>query len=188
MKYDRDQAIKLAKDLFWKQGYQATKMRDIQAHLNMRPGSIYAAFGNKQNLFKEVLTQYVAEFLAKIDIYMQQSEDVPAGFHTLFKAELLNQDQGTNGNICLMVKTLSELDSVSDELALQAKSGMQQVEQKFADLIETGKQCGNVHPQTDSQQLAKWLQMQMVGLRTFSQNHSEEDTLTMINKALHDLS
>ena len=56
--FDRDIALNNAMLLFWKQGYHATSMKDIEYALDMRPGSIYAAFGNKESLFNEALRTY----------------------------------------------------------------------------------------------------------------------------------
>ena len=54
-KFDRDEVIEKAKNLYWQKGYHATSMRNLQDVIDMRPGSIYAAFGSKDNLFKEVI-------------------------------------------------------------------------------------------------------------------------------------
>ncbi|MGB0944737.1 MAG: TetR/AcrR family transcriptional regulator, partial [Marinomonas sp.] len=67
MKYDRALAIEKATQLFWKLGFQATKMRDLQEELDMRPGSIYAAFGNKEALFKICLLNYAEQSRLALD-------------------------------------------------------------------------------------------------------------------------
>lgn len=56
-KFDRDDVIEKAKNLYWEKGYHATSMRNLQDVVDMRPGSIYAAFGSKDNLFKEALNR-----------------------------------------------------------------------------------------------------------------------------------
>ncbi|MDX1730552.1 MAG: helix-turn-helix domain-containing protein, partial [Aurantimonas coralicida] len=42
--YDRDAALDAALRLFWAKGYHATSLKDLEAALTMKPGSIYAAF------------------------------------------------------------------------------------------------------------------------------------------------
>ena len=58
--FHRETALNNALQLFWRQGYHATSMKDIEEAMDMRPGSIYAAFGNKESLFKEALDSYFA--------------------------------------------------------------------------------------------------------------------------------
>jgi len=57
-KFHRETALNNALKLFWRKGYHATSMKDIEEEMDMRPGSIYAAFGNKEALFKETLEEY----------------------------------------------------------------------------------------------------------------------------------
>lgn len=40
LKYDRTDALNKATELFWHKVYQGTKMRDLQEHMDMQPGSI----------------------------------------------------------------------------------------------------------------------------------------------------
>lgn len=57
--FDRNDALDRALDLFWKHGYDNTSMADLSAAMELRPPSIYAAFGSKEGLFEEVVDRYV---------------------------------------------------------------------------------------------------------------------------------
>lgn len=69
LKYNHAEALNTATELFWKKGYQGTKMHDLQEHLDMRLGSIYTGFGSKEALFLQVLNCYVEHTLSKINEY-----------------------------------------------------------------------------------------------------------------------
>ncbi|MDO7728229.1 MAG: TetR/AcrR family transcriptional regulator, partial [Loktanella sp.] len=56
--YNRDAAIDAAMTLFWQKGYHATSLKDLEGALSMKPGSIYAAFSSKENLFNLSLERY----------------------------------------------------------------------------------------------------------------------------------
>lgn len=56
--FDRDAAVAAATALFWERGYQATSIGDLTAAMGIRPGSLYAAFGDKMSLFHEVVEAY----------------------------------------------------------------------------------------------------------------------------------
>lgn len=44
--------------LFWERGYEGTSIGDLTEALNIGKPSLYAAFGNKENLFLEALQLY----------------------------------------------------------------------------------------------------------------------------------
>ena len=44
--------------LFWSRGYDATSMADLRAGLGITQASLYAAFGNKEQLFREAVDLY----------------------------------------------------------------------------------------------------------------------------------
>lgn len=58
--FDVNQAIERALGLFWRQGYEGTSMSDLTAALGITRPSLYAAFGNKEGLFRRVMDRYEA--------------------------------------------------------------------------------------------------------------------------------
>lgn len=56
--FDRDAAVAAATRLFWERGYEATSVSDLTEAMGIRSGSLYAAFGDKPGLFREVLAAY----------------------------------------------------------------------------------------------------------------------------------
>jgi len=57
--FDRDEALKKAMYVFWEKGYEGTSMADLIQSIGMKAPSIYAAFGNKDAIFKEVVSRYL---------------------------------------------------------------------------------------------------------------------------------
>lgn len=58
--FDRAAALRRAMELFWAQGYDGTSMSDLIAAMNVNSPSIYAAFGCKEELFREAVALYRA--------------------------------------------------------------------------------------------------------------------------------
>lgn len=44
--------------MFWRYGYESTSMADLREALGLTQASIYAAFGNKEQLFQEAVSLY----------------------------------------------------------------------------------------------------------------------------------
>jgi len=60
--FDRDEALKKAMLVFWDKGFEGTTMSDIISAIGMKAPSVYAAFGNKDALFDEVVQLYTGMF------------------------------------------------------------------------------------------------------------------------------
>ena len=56
--YDPERALAKAADAFWKQGYAATSLDDLVAATGMNRPSLYAAFGDKRDLYLNTLKRY----------------------------------------------------------------------------------------------------------------------------------
>lgn len=58
--FDRDEALVKARDAFWARGYEGTSMADLVSALGIASARIYAAFGSKEDLFREAIGLYEA--------------------------------------------------------------------------------------------------------------------------------
>jgi TetR/AcrR family transcriptional regulator, copper-responsive repressor len=63
--YDADQALADAAKVFWKHGYAATSLDDLVAATGMNRPSLYAAFGDKADLYLKTLERYQRKSRAK---------------------------------------------------------------------------------------------------------------------------
>ena len=60
--FDREQALKSAIDVFWARGYDGATLEELQAAMGgIAPPSFYAAFGSKDQLFREAVGNYHRE-------------------------------------------------------------------------------------------------------------------------------
>ena len=56
--FDADQALERALDVFWRQGYEGASLADLTTAMGINRTSMYAAFGNKEDLFRLALARY----------------------------------------------------------------------------------------------------------------------------------
>jgi TetR/AcrR family transcriptional repressor of nem operon len=65
--FDPDEALDLARDVFWRKGFQGTSLDDVTAATGLAKPSLYAAFGDKNALFLKVLDRYHARIIASAE-------------------------------------------------------------------------------------------------------------------------
>ena len=57
--FDPDAALDRAMHVFWDKGYQGASLSDLTRAMRINRPSLYAAFGNKEQLFRKVLDRYM---------------------------------------------------------------------------------------------------------------------------------
>jgi len=57
--FDTEDALKAAMLVFWRNGYPGTSMADLTQAMAINKPSLYAAFGNKEQLFMSALEHYI---------------------------------------------------------------------------------------------------------------------------------
>lgn len=166
-KFDRQEVLENATNLFWAKGYLATSTRELQNAIDMRPGSIYAAFGSKSDLFITVLNHYAQALGDKVRTHVFGQADVLKAFKTQIHDLVLSPNQSRPSEMCMLVKTLSELDESHVEILSLARSLLAGVETMFAQILTQAKAQNTLPPQLDVNAAAKTLQVNIIGWRSY---------------------
>ncbi|MCC8934628.1 TetR/AcrR family transcriptional regulator [Rhizobium sp. 'Codium 1'] len=77
-RFDPEEAIAVAQQLFHGRGYDAVSVADITTALGINPPSFYAAFGSKMGLYARVLDRYTATEAIPLAELLRADEPVAA--------------------------------------------------------------------------------------------------------------
>ncbi len=105
--FDSEAAVSRAMDLFWTRGYEATSVRDLTQHLGIGQGSLYAAFGDKDGLYRAALEHYRTTLAADALRSLEEGAGARAAIRALL-TERLRIAVGSGGKGCLAVNAVCE--------------------------------------------------------------------------------
>ena len=148
--FDLDDALGNALRTFWEHGYEATSVQDLCRAMNIQPGSVYATFGNKRDLFVTALRRYAetvsAEAVARIT-------EAPSGLQGLrdYFAHLIDaMVDGDRRWGCLITNTLVEFATRDPELADLLTSHLTNLRTAFATALTHAAAAGELRPGVDA--------------------------------------
>ena len=170
-RYDREVALERAVALFWARGYTAASMKQIEHALDMRPASLYAAFGSKDGLFAEALELYLRNMFSELDEHLAGYPSLIEGLEDFVRivGSSAAEDAQPPARACMLVKTLLELNDTQTPAQKQINDIFARIEARFAAIIEDAHARGETRPDLDCKRMARLFQAQMMGLRSFAQ-------------------
>ena len=187
-KFNREDTIQKAANLYWEKGFHATSMRNLQEVIDLRPGSIYASFGSKEGLFKEAL-QYYAQMGVEMLARCRVDAGSPLKALKLFieRSVICNKSAAPSG-MCMLVKTVAELTEDNADLLAETKNALAMVESEFAALLSEAQALGELDAKQDPQALACFIQVQIIGIRTYAHANQDDKTIQDLIDAVFDSS
>ena len=111
--FDPDEALDLARDVFWRKGFQSTSLDDITAATGLAKPSLYAAFGDKNALFLKVLDRYHQRIVANAERVLKEGPSAREAIGRWLTGFIpfCSGVRGTRG--CLSINTAA--DGASDQ-------------------------------------------------------------------------
>jgi TetR/AcrR family transcriptional repressor of nem operon len=106
--FDETTLLNTALEVFWRKGLHATSMLDLAEATGVQRGSLYNAYGGKEELFLLAFDIYAENFLNAA----REAVDVPdtkRALQAFFKVAIGNMIAGSPARGCLTTKTAAEL-------------------------------------------------------------------------------
>ena len=175
--YNRQEALERALKLFWQKGFHATSLKDIEEALDMRPGSIYAAFGSKDGLFQEALDYYARLGLTELERILSHHESPLLGLAAYVRQLGGIRDKELPSQACMLVKSLLELGAREQAALQKVEMLLAGMETRFIDCFSAAQQLGELDSTLDATRLGRRLQAEVMGLRAFAQRDIESSTV-----------
>ncbi|MFJ2158059.1 TetR/AcrR family transcriptional regulator [Streptomyces sp. NPDC087856] len=165
--FDRDVALSVAMESFWRDGYDGTSIASLTGKLGIKPPSLYAAFRDKEQLFEEAAQLYVRHFRAALE----QSLDAPTareGVERLLRAFAVNQTDPRMPPGCLVFR--------EPRLAGERT----RTRDVIAERIARGRAVGDVPEHADPHALASFTTVVLTGVAAQAHEGATRDQLLSV--------
>ncbi|MFH8796058.1 TetR/AcrR family transcriptional regulator [Streptomyces sp. NPDC017941] len=161
--FDTEAAVSRAMELFWTRGYEATSVRDLTQHLGIGQGSLYAAFGDKDGLYRAALEHYRTTLAAAALRDLEEGADARSAVRTLL-TERVRIAVGHDGRGCLAVNAACERLPEDASIRRIVRDMQDAGRDALAEVLRVAVERGDIAPRHDPLTLAAFLVTVLNGL------------------------
>ncbi|MFL1378488.1 TetR/AcrR family transcriptional regulator [Nocardiopsis protaetiae] len=161
--FDTEAAVGRAMDLFWERGYEATSVRDLTRHLGIGQGSLYAAFGDKDGLYRAALEHYRTTLAAGALRDLEEGADVRSAVRAMLTERIrIAAERGGRG--CLMVNAACERLPQDAGVRRIVRDVQDAGRKALAEVLRAAAERGEIAPRHDPDTLAAYFSTFLGGL------------------------
>ena len=154
--FDVDEALDCALRVFWRNGYEGTTLPDLTRAMGINRPSLYAAFGNKEGLFRRALDRYSEGPAGYVRAALNEPTARAVAQRLLYGA-IDGVTGRRNPHGCLMVQGAlacgEAAESVRQELASRRLAGQAAIRKRF----ERARAEGDLPVDANPADLARYL-------------------------------
>ncbi|MFL6620077.1 MAG: TetR/AcrR family transcriptional regulator [Povalibacter sp.] len=181
LSFDRDAALEKAMLLFWQQGYEGTSLSELTEAMGISPPSLYAAFGDKKQLFFAAIERYVSAAESSPECIRNATTAREAVEMMLQNAARAHTQRGRPAG-CFLVSGAVNLSSASQDVRDEVARIRARIERTLRDRIKRAIEEGELPAQTDATSLAAFYISVTHGMSMQAQDGAKRDRLLAIGE------
>ena len=154
--FDVDEALAAALRVFWTKGYEGASLTDLTEAMGITRPSLYAAFGNKEALFRKALDLYEREKLAYIGEAMKAPTSREVA-ERLLRGALAMQTSDCEPKGCMRVLSSVSCGPEAESIRADLMERRQSSQRALCDRMRRAKEEGDLPEGTDVDGLCAYL-------------------------------
>jgi AcrR family transcriptional regulator len=178
--FDVDEALDRALEVFWARGYEGATLPELTQAMGINRPSLYAAFGNKEQLFRKALDRYQSgpqSFLGEA----LKKPTARAVVEAIFAGFVRMQRDRSGSRGCMIVSGAlacgEGAEPVRRELAQSRQAAVTALRERF----ERAVQEGDLTDGTDCATLARYIATVLNGLAVQAASGVTEKELRLVS-------
>jgi AcrR family transcriptional regulator len=177
--FDADVALDRALEVFWARGYEGATLPELTKAMGINRPSLYAAFGNKEQLFRKALDRYQTGPMSFLTEALLKPT-ARAVAEAIFSGFVRMQRDREKARGCLIVSGAlaagEEAETVRRDLAQLRQAVVKTLRERFKQAIHDG----DLPAATDCATLARYIATVLGGLAVQAASGATEKELRLV--------
>ncbi|MBA4862942.1 TetR/AcrR family transcriptional regulator [Streptomyces sp. PSKA54] len=148
--FDRDQALAVALREFWTHGYETTSVASLTKAMGINPPSLYAAFGDKRQLFDEAVQLYMRTYGAP----PPQGPDARSGIAAMLRHLAADYTDPSHPPGCLIITGAANCTPGSQDVNAKLRAMREETKAAIAACIRADVDAARLPADMDADGLA----------------------------------
>jgi len=177
--FDERQALEAALAVFWQYGYEGASLADLTRAMGINRPSLYAAFGNKEELFRRAVDHYTAGMAGLREAALRQ----PTARAAVEKYLLLAADGlggGKNPRGCLLVQSALVCGAAGEAVKQELIGRRANARAAWRKRFQKAKSDGDLPPEANPGALARYLSAVTAGMAVEAVNGADRAELRQL--------
>ncbi|MET8245695.1 TetR/AcrR family transcriptional regulator [Streptomyces sp. NPDC005202] len=176
--FDRATALEKAILAFWEHGYEATSVSDLTRVMGIGAPSLYAAFGDKQSLFAEVVCEYGARYGSFGDRALAEEPTARAAVERMLREAAVEYTAPGHPRGCLVIHAATNCTTPEIEESLRERRNANIA--AFESRIKEGVAAGELPADTDAGALARYVGAIVQGMSQQARDGASREELEAV--------
>jgi len=177
--FDPDAALERAMHVFWAKGYEGASLSDLTRAMRINRPSLYAAFGNKEQLFSKVLDRYMDGPLAYFGKALAAPRARDVVEQIFFGAARMAGDPRFPSG-CLMVQGALAVGNAARSVQKETVGRRAASEVALRRRLQRAKREGDLPKNSDPAELARYVMTVLQGMAVQGANGAGRDQLRRV--------
>ncbi|MBN4053392.1 TetR/AcrR family transcriptional regulator [Haliea sp. AH-315-K21] len=156
--YESEAALKAAGTVFWAKGFSGTSLDDLSAAMGMNRPSIYRAFGDKEEIYRQALNQFGTIMDKAFKRTLVQEKDIRKGLKKFYREALDVYSSEEMALGCMVWSTAPAATLIHPEVQSDLMAAINHVDAMILQRVELAIEQGQVHKDVDAKSLSKLIQ------------------------------
>jgi len=177
--FDADKALDRALKVFWRKGYEGASLADLTRAMRINRPSLYAAFGNKEALFRKALDRYAQGPAAHLRTALEAPTARAVVEQLLCGAADLQTDPSTPHG-CLVVHGALACGKDADAVRHELISRRIAQESDICQRLEQAKSAGDLPADANPADLSRYIATVIQGMAVQAAGGATRDELQRV--------